>query len=274
MNCKIIFLDIDGTLTNSQKVITERTLNILMEAQKRGIILALASGRPDKGIEPLTKKLQLDTFGGYILSFNGARVKNIQTNSVIYENSLSMEAFKRAYELSKKYNVDIITYNDDYIISETDNNKYLDIESRINKIPVKKVPSMIQFVDYNPTKCLVLGDGDYLASIENDFKQSMGDLANVYRSEPYFIEVVPTGIDKAKSIEKLINIINIEHSKTMAFGDGFNDISMVKYVSCGVAMANGCNEIKFVADYVTSSNDDDGIADFLEKYVLTVQNQI
>lgn len=274
MNCKIIFLDIDGTLTNSQKVITERTLNILMEAQKRGIILALASGRPDKGIEPLTKKLQLDTFGGYILSFNGARVKNIQTNSVIYENSLSMEAFKRAYELSKKYNVDIITYNDDYIISETDNNKYLDIESRINKIPVKKVPSMIQFVDYNPTKCLVLGDGDYLASIENDFKQSMGDLANVYRSEPYFIEVVPTGIDKAKSIEKLINIINIEHSKTMAFGDGFNDISMIKYVSCGVAMANGCNEIKSVADYVTSSNDDDGIADFLEKYVLTVQNQI
>lgn len=270
MNCKIIFLDIDGTLTNSQKIVTKRTLNVLIKAQQLGITLALASGRPDKGIEPFTKILQLEKFGGYMLSFNGAKVKNVQTGEIIYENSLTLDAFKRAYELSKKYNVDIITYDNEYIISETVNNRYLDIESKINKIPIKTVSNMVGFIDYNPTKCLILGDGDYLATIEDDIKQSMGDLANVYRSEPFFIEIVPTGIDKAKSIEKLINKIGIEHSKTMAFGDGFNDISMIKYVSCGVAMANGCDEIKSVADYITSTNDADGIAEFLESSVLTV----
>ncbi|MGN1411864.1 MAG: Cof-type HAD-IIB family hydrolase [Oscillospiraceae bacterium] len=267
MDCKIIFLDIDGTLTNSKKIITEKTLNTLIKVQQDGIILALASGRPDKGIKPFTKTLQLDKFGGYILSFNGARVKNVQTGKIIYENSLSKEAFKFAYQLSKKYKVDIITYNDDYIISETDNNKYLDIESKINKIPVKVVSNMVDFVDYNPVKCLMLGDGDYLATIEKEIKIAMGDLANVYRSEPFFLEIVPNGVDKATSIEKLISSIGIEHSKTMAFGDGFNDISMVKYVSCGVAMANGCDKIKSIANFITSTNDEDGIAEFLNKHL-------
>lgn len=272
MDCKIIFLDIDGTLTNSKKVITEKTLDTLLKVQDLGVILAIASGRPDKGISSFVEQLQLNTHGGYTLSFNGAKVKNVQTDKIIYEHSLSIEAFRKAYELSKQYNVDIITYNDDFIISETDNNKYQDIESTINKIPVKKVQSMIEFVNYNPTKCLMLGDGDYLATIEKDIKQSMGDLANVYRSEPFFLEVVPTGIDKAVSIENLINSIGIEHSKTMAFGDGFNDISMIKYVSCGVAMENGCEEIKSVADFVTLSNDEDGISEFLNKNFLTIYN--
>jgi Cof subfamily protein (haloacid dehalogenase superfamily) len=265
LDCKIIFLDIDGTLTNSKKVITERTLNTLLKLQKDGVILAIASGRPDKGIEPIAKTLKLEQFGGYVLSFNGARVRNFQTGEIVYENALTVEAFQRAYELSKRYNVDIITYDDTHIVSETDDNQYLEIESRINKIPVRVVPNMVEYVTYRPTKCLILGDGDYLATIETDIKNAMGDLANVYRSEPFFLEIVPTGIDKAKSIEKLIDTIGVEHSQTMAFGDGFNDISMVKYVACGVAMANGCPEIKAVADYVTSSNDDDGVAKFLEE---------
>lgn len=268
MKCKIIFLDIDGTLTNSKKVITKPTLDALIEAQKQGIILAVASGRPDTGVLPITKQLKLDEFGGYMLSFNGARVKNCKTNQVIYENSLTLDAFKLACEVSKLHNCPIITYNDNYIISEVAENKYMDIEAKINKIPVKVVKSMVDFVDYRPTKCLVLGDGDYLATVEPIMKSALDGLANVYRSEPYFIEVVPRGIDKAVSIAKLIDTIGIDQSETMAFGDGFNDISMIKYVAHGVAMENGCDLIKQSADYIATSNDNDGVAKFLYENVL------
>lgn len=268
MNCKIIFLDIDGTLTNSQKVITPNTLQALKEAQSRGIIVAVASGRPDKGIEPIVQALNLRQTGGYMLSFNGAKVKNLKDDTIVYQNALSLEAFKLACQLAKEHSVDIITYDDDYIISQVKENPYMEIEARINKIPVKVVPSMIDYVDYNPTKCLILGDGDYLATIEPQIKQSMGSLANVYRSEPYFIEVVPNGIDKAVSIDTLIHTLGIDHQEVLAFGDGFNDVSMVKYAGCGVAMANGCEAIKQVADYVTSSNDEDGVAKYLQEYIL------
>ena len=99
-------------------------------------------------------------------------------------------------------------------------------------------------------------------------KSALEGLANVYRSEPYFIEVVPRGIDKAVSIAKLIDTIGIDQSETMAFGDGFNDISMIKYVTHGIAMANGCDLIKQSADYITTSNDNDGVAKFLYENVL------
>ena len=264
MDYKIIFLDIDGTLTNSQKVITKPTLDTLMKAQERGIILAIASGRPDKGILPIAETLKLEQFGGYMLSFNGARVKNLKTKELIYQNSLSLEAFRLAYRLSKEYKLDIITYSEDYIIAENDNNEYANIESNITKMPIKVVQSMVDFIDYNPPKCLILGEPEYLATVEPKIKSNIGNFANVYRSEPFFLEVVPNGIDKAVSIDRLIKSIGIEQSQTMAFGDSYNDISMIDYVACGVAMSNGCDLIKNHADYITKlSNDQDGIADFL-----------
>jgi hypothetical protein len=269
LDCKIIFLDIDGTLTNSQKVITQPTLNALLKAQEMGITLAIASGRPDMGILSIAKQLRLDTFGGYMLSFNGARVRNLKTNELIYQNSLPLESFRLAYKLSKQYDLKIIAYNDENIISEVASNKYMDIEAKITTMPIKVVPNMVEYIDYNPPKCLILGDAEYLATVEPEIKSAMGDLANVYRSEPFFIEVVPTGIDKAVSIQTLIDHLGIELSQTMAFGDGFNDISMIDYVACGVAMSNACDEVKAHANHVTLSNDEDGIAVFLNKYLFS-----
>ena len=89
---------------------------------------------------------------------------------------------------------------------------------------------------------------------------------SVYRSAPYFIEVVPQGIDKAASIEKLINYLGIDQKDTIACGDGYNDLSMIKYAGVGVAMSNAVDVIKENADYITLSNNDDGIAKVIEKF--------
>lgn len=260
---KIIFLDIDGTLVNSKKEITPKTKEAILNIQKKGVKVAIASGRPSKGVIPFAEELQLEAYDGYILPFNGCKIVNYQTKKSVYENTLSMEVVKKAYELSKEYNIELITYKGDYIISETDDNPYLLIESKINKMDVEKVDNLIEAIEEVPVKCLLIGDGEYLGSIEAEIKEKIGIEANVFRSEPFFIEIVPQGLDKAAAIEELIGKLGIKQEETIAFGDGYNDISMIKYAGLGVAMSNGCKPIKEVADYIASDNDHDGIAEVL-----------
>lgn len=260
MEYKIIFLDIDGTLTNSKKVITDKTRESLLDLQKRGIILAIASGRPGKGVYPSAEALKLAEYGGYILPFNGGQIINCKTKEKVYQNNLTRETVEEAYKLSKKYNVELITYYKDKILSETDDNKYLEIESRINNMEVCKVDNLPAALNEMPVKCLMLGDGDYMEKIEPDIRKHLENNANIFRSEPFFVEVMPKGIDKAAAIEHLIEKIGIRREETMAFGDGYNDISMLSYAGMGIAMRNGCEQTRAIADYVCDSNDDDGIA--------------
>lgn len=260
---KIVFLDIDGTLTDSSKNITPKTLESLMRIQKDGVKLAIASGRPSKGVIPYAEALELEKYSGYILPFNGCQIINYGSKEVVYKNALSMEVVKKAYELSKKYNVEMITYKGDSILSETDDNKYLLIEATINKMDIIKVDDLLDNIEETPVKCLLLGDGDYLEKIEPLIKEQLGENANVFRSEPFFLEVVPQGIDKAAAIAELISGIGIAREETVAFGDGYNDVSMIKYAGLGVAMENGCESIKEVADIITKDNNHDGIAEVI-----------
>ena len=261
---KIVFLDIDGTLVNSEKKITPLTKKSLMRIQEQGIKLAIASGRPSKGVIPYAEELELEKFGGYIMPFNGCNIINYQTKDVVYSNTLSMDVVKKAYELSKEYGIEMITYKGDNILSETYDNPYLLIESRINKMDVEKVPCVYDAIETPPVKCLLLGDGDYLGKIETEIKEKIGENANVFRSEPFFIEIVPQGLDKAAAIAELISRIGIKQSETVAFGDGFNDISMIEYAGLGVAMSNGCDRIKEVADRIAPDNDSEGIAEVID----------
>lgn len=260
---KIVFLDIDGTLVNSEKKITPATKDALMRIQREGIKVAIASGRPYKGVLPFAEELELEKYAGYILPFNGCNIINYKTKEVVYANTLSMDVVKKAYELSKEYGTELITYKGDMILSETDDNPYLLIESRINGMDVEKVPCVYDAIEEPPVKCLMLGDGDYLGKIEAEIKEKIGENANVFRSEPFFIEIVPQGLDKAAAIAELIKKIGIEQSETVAFGDGFNDISMIEYAGLGVAMSNGCDRIKEVADRIAPDNDHDGIAEVI-----------
>jgi Cof subfamily protein (haloacid dehalogenase superfamily) len=266
MDKKIVFLDIDGTLVNSEKKITKATKESLMRIQKAGVKLAIASGRPSKGVIPYAQELELEKYAGYILPFNGGNIINYSTKEVVYSNTLSMDVVKKAYDLSKEYGVELITYKGDTILSETDDNPYLLIESTINKMDVEKVECVYDAITESPVKCLLLGDGDYLAGIENEIKEKIGNDANVFRSEPFFMEIVPQGIDKAAAIEALIGTLGIRQEETVAFGDGYNDVSMIQYAGLGVAMSNGCDRIKEVADYIAPDNNSDGIAHVINKF--------
>ena len=267
MNYKMIVLDLDGTLTNRDKVITPRTKQSLMEAQKRGIKIVLASGRPTYGVVPLAQELELENYGGYILSFNGGMITDCCTRKVIFKQELPVEANRRIVELAKKEQVDILTYQDTQILTNNPENRYAKLESRINHLKLK-VDNLEEYLDFPVPKFLMLDDGDYLALVEARVKAALGKNFSVYRSDPFFLEILPRNIDKAQSLAQLLKLLGMEREEMIACGDGYNDLSMIEFAGLGVAMENAVRPVRSSADYVTFSNNDDGVAHVVEKFLL------
>lgn len=268
MEYKIIVLDLDGTLTNSDKVITPKTRQALMEVQKRGKKVVLASGRPTQGVVHLAEELRLEDFGGYILSYNGGVIINCKTKEVVFSAMLPVEANGKIIGLSKEHQVDILTYEGEKIITNNKECPYGKLESGINGMELEEVEDMESYVTFPVPKFLFLDDGDYLAMVEPKVKAALGKNFSVYRSEPYFLEILPRGIDKAQSLERLLEKTGLTREEMIACGDGYNDLSMIKYAGLGVAMENGVLPVRNAADYITLSNNNDGIAHVVEKFML------
>ena len=268
MKYKLLVLDIDGTLTNSKKVITDNTKKELLKIQERGIKVVLASGRPTPGMTTYAKELNLSKYGSYILSYNGANIIDCKTNEAIFQKTLPQNIIPKLYEAAIKHNVGIISYEQDCVIAGTDIDKFMEIEARINGIPIRKVEDFANYITFDVNKCLMTGEGAYLAQVEEKMKEEFGQALNIYRSEPFFLEIMPQNVDKAYSLGKLLDHLGITKDEMICIGDGFNDISMLKYAGLGVAMANAQDKVKEIADYITLSNDDDGIVHVIEKFMV------
>lgn len=265
--CKLVVLDLDGTLTNSEKILPQANYDALMRLQQKGVQIALASGRPSYGIRHLATQLHLAQYNGFVMAYNGALITSCATNEVLSATVLSKKLLPSLCQTAQELNVAIITYDDanDTILSEVSGNKWIEHEAWLNnQMKLKIVNNLNDVAPSKLPKCLMVGEPDYMATIEPIVRQKFQQL-DVYRSSPFFLEIVPKGVDKAKSIETLRQKLNISVEQIAAFGDGYNDISMVKYAGIGVAMANGCDEIKKVANFVSVSNDDCGVAYAIEK---------
>ena len=267
MNYKLIALDLDGTLKNSENKITPKTRAALIKAQELGIKVVLASGRPTPGLRHEAKELELDRFGGYLLSFNGAHVSDYKTKETIYEQTLTIKEAKSAYDRAKEYGLACMTYEDDVVVTEDNEDEYVIVEGNINDIEVKKIESFKDNLKNPIHKVLLTGKPEYVASIVEEFKQPYGDSLSIYRSAPFFIEVMAQGIDKAASLDRLAKSLGIKQEEVMAFGDGYNDLSMIEYAGMGISMANGVDGVKERANFITLSNDEDGIAYALDKFL-------
>ena len=271
MKYKLLVLDLDGTLTNSKKEITPNTLQTLTEAQEKGIKIVLASGRPTYGVAPLAEKLQLEKYEGYILSYNGGEIIDWKTKEMMYKNLLDHAVLPYLYECAKKNQFAILTYDGEYVLTETPDDEYLIKEAKLNGMKIKKVDNFLAAVKHPIAKCLIVGDPDRLAILEKEMYEHLKDRMGVFRSEAYFLELVPKGIDKAQSLAVLLKEINMTKDEMIAIGDGFNDLSMIQFAGLGVAMANAQDIVKESADYITLSNEEDGVAHVVRKFILDNQ---
>ena len=254
MKYKLIVLDLDGTLTNSKNEITPRNRETLIRMQEHGIRLVLASGRPTYGIVPLANELRMNEFGGFILSYNGGEIINWETQEMVYENVLPNEVVPVLYECARTHQLSILTYDGAEIITENSQDPYVLKEAFLNKITLPVA------------KCLIVGDADKLIPLEAELCLRLQGRINVFRSEPYFLELVPQGIDKALSLAVLLKEIGVAREEVIAIGDGYNDLSMIRFAGLGIAMGNAQEPVKKAADYITLSNEEDGVAEAIKKF--------
>lgn len=268
MNYKILVLDIDGTLTNSDKVISPETKKGLMMIQERGHIIILASGRPSSGMMKYAKELELEKYGGYLLSFNGARIINCRTGDIIYQQTIPRFILPKIYHFAKENSCGLITYCGDYVVSGMGIDEYIELEARINGMPVREVDDFLHFIDFDVNKCLMTAPPEKAEKLTAILQEKFVGILSIYRSEPFFIEVMPKNIDKAFSLNRMLETVGLKKEDVICCGDGYNDVTMVAYAGIGVAMANAREEVKAVADYITKSNDEDGLVEVIDKFIL------
>lgn len=259
MRYKLLALDIDGTLTNSQKRITPKTLEALEQLQEKGVKVILASGRPLPGLEKFADELRLKEHGGYLLCFNGGRIIDYKTGKAVCDHFLPQERLPALADAAKEYGVALMSYEGREVITEMPEDEYICYEAKINGLKVRKIENFKEYVTFPVNKCLMMVDGEYLAKVEEKMKQRFPDLM-FYRSEPFFLEIMPQGIDKATSLQQLLDLLGYQREDLACCGDGFNDLTMIQFAGLGVAMENAQEPVKQAADFITHSNDMDGIA--------------
>lgn len=263
---KLLALDLDGTLTNSNKEITPFTRKVLEEVQQQGIRIALASGRPLEGISPIAEQLHLAQYSGYIMAFNGGLIVDCKAGKHLYENYLNPSLYPLLYEKCHKGDFAILTYLNGHIASEDINNKYVKHNAIRNRMPLLQLSNLLQEILHPEPKWIVAGEPEKLIRLEKELQTLFQDELSIYRSEPYYLEILPPGIDKKNGIKLIADSLSIQVENIIACGDGYNDISMIGYAGLGIAMANANTEVKAAADYITLSNDEDGVAHAVKKF--------
>ena len=270
MKYKLLVLDVDGTLLNNEKEISKRTLAALLKVQHMGIRIVLASGRPTSGIMPFAKALELGNFGGYILSYNGCQVIKADTGEVMFERRINPEQIPYLEKKSRKNGFSIFTYHDDYILTDNADDLHIRKEAWLNHLKIMEEPEFSIAIDFAPCKCVLVSD-DYeaLRGLENHWKRRLAGVLDVFPSEPYFLEVVPCGVDKANTLALLMDQLGVKREEVIAIGDGVADVTMLQLAGKSVAMGHAPDSVKICADYVTASNDEDGVAQAVEKLILS-----
>jgi len=270
MAYKLIALDVDGTLLNNDRIITARLRASLLKVQQMGITVALASGRPLHGVLPLAKELDMDKNGGYVLAFNGGQVVNMQTGELIFEKRVNPQMLPYLERKAKKCGFDVFTYNDeDVIITNNAENEHIIHEAELNGMRIAEVPNFSEAVTFSPCKCMIVSDNEEaLVELESHWKRRLAGELDVFRSENFFLEVVPPLIDKAYTLSILLERLGIHPDEFIAIGDGVCDVSMLQLAGLGVAMANAPESVKACADRVTLSNAEDGVAVAIENAVI------
>ena len=269
MKYKLLVLDVDGTLLNEDKNISKRTLSALLKVQQMGVRIVLASGRPTYGLMPIAKALELGLYGGFILSYNGCQIIDARNGQVLFERRINPEMLPYIEKKAAKNNFALFTYHDDTLLTSQPDNVHVREEAALNNLKIIEESEFSTAIDFAPCKCMLVSDDEEaLVNLESHWKKRLDGVLDVFRSENYFLEVVPCSIDKANTLSVLLEQLEVKRDEVMAIGDGVCDVAMIQLAGMGIAMGNSVDSVKICADYITDTNENDGLAQAVEKLIL------
>ncbi|MBQ6594790.1 MAG: HAD family phosphatase [Clostridia bacterium] len=269
MQYRLLAMDLDGTLTDSRKKISEHARDCLERAARRGVTLALASGRPLIGIQKVAEALDLERLGGYIMAFNGGQIIDCATGREIYRKDFPLEYMGEAVEWARREHLAILSYDNEGIVTEGPVDQYVLHESGNNGIPIKQVSSLTEYMRFPFVKMLICGEPSHLLELKDRMAAAFAGRLDIYLAEPVFLEVMPLGIDKAAGLERLMRHLSLDARQVIACGDAYNDIPMMRLAYASVAVSNAVQEVREISRFITRSNDEDGVAYAVERLVLS-----
>lgn len=276
---KYIFIDLDGTLLNDKKEISEENIKWLNRAYKeKGITTIITTGRQYGFVEDLYKKYNC-SFGDYVIASNGAIIKNIKTGEYINKEIFNIEEIKELNKICLDLNLD-------YIIIYDEKNAYMerkDVILQENKIQKDKiyVDSVLELLEdseeVETVQCIIGGAKEKLNSaIKEVRKNNNWDNSPIceYRNKDeevdireYYFDVMRKDCNKKNAIKKIMDTLGINHDEIIVIGDGGNDLPMFEYAKLKIAMENGSDALKQKADYITDTNNNDGVAKAIRKFL-------
>lgn len=261
---KMLAIDIDDTLINDKKEITPGTAAALGEAAKRGVIVTLATGRMYASASQLASQLGLNV---PLITYQGALVKNALDDRVLYERTVPTEAARRVFDYCAEQGLHLQTYYGDTLYVPESNQKALDYAA-LSNIPFTVYPEFRELADKPSTKLLMIDDPARLDEVALELRALLGDQVHITKSKPHFLEVMHAEGTKGHALAHLADHFGIGLSEVIAIGDSWNDREMLEVAGLGVAMANAVDSLKAIADYVTLSNNEDGVKHVVDKFVL------
>lgn len=267
MNIKLIALDLDDTLLDNNRQISDENVQALRACAQKGIYIVLCSGRAEDAILPFVRRLEIAGMetGRYLIAINGCSIFDLHTRQQIYCRKVEPEILKRTNEIAKQYGLCSEVYTPDTIYYP-EYNEWTKLDVDLCGLKGVEVEDYDNLLNEPFVKMLVPGEPATLLKLQDQLRAEFGDRAVIFVSKPYFLEILPPNCGKGEGITWLANHIGIPVETTMGFGDSMNDESMIRMCGHGVAMCNGMEAIKQIAEFVTEkSNDESGIADFLKK---------
>ena len=257
---KLIAIDVDGTLLNSKHELSHANKKWIQIAAQKGAILVLASGRPISGLLDVFKSLDIDPTNHYLIGFNGAVVVKTSDYSIIYERTIKLDLAQSILKHVKQFPLTAILSRHKDLLVENPDGYHVQGEAKMNHMNLVVVKSLIDILDYNPNKILLSGEPKLIDMYIDDIKQPFTHQVDFVKSAPFYLEIVVKDVNKGISLDSLCQTLNIKSSEVMAIGDNYNDLSMIEYAGHGVAMGQADDFIKERAQFITLSNEEDGVA--------------
>ncbi|MEQ4922299.1 sugar-phosphatase [Proteus hauseri] len=268
MSIKLIAIDLDGTLLNKQHEITPAVKDAVLRAKEAGVHIVLASGRSFNGISPYLKALNLDKADCYCISNNGSQIHQADSGEVIIEDLLNFEDYLYFENLSREIGVHFHVLNDNKIYTSNLHISHFTCqEAFLSWTPLYYRPVNEMQSDMRFSKFMIADAPTVLDSAIQYLPTNIYQQYSILRSAPYFIEILNTNVNKGSAVQKIAEHLKITPEKIMCIGDQENDLAMLKYAALGVAMGNAPDSIKNIAKFVTLSNEENGVAVAINKFI-------
>jgi Cof subfamily protein (haloacid dehalogenase superfamily) len=266
---KLIAIDIDGTLMNDRKEITKEVNDAIQAAKAKGVKVVICTGRPIVGVQSIIEELKLNDEEDFVITFNGALVQNTYSKDVESQITLAYENLKELYELSLKLDSPFQFFDTESLYTPNrEISRYTVHEAHINQIPIHYLPIDEVPKDMLIPKVMFIDEPERLNTIIANIPESLWEKYTFVKSTPFFLEILDPSVSKGNAVKQLAEKLSIKQEEVICIGDGENDLSMIEYAGCGVAMANAESVVKEAAQFHTLSNNENGVAYAIEKLIL------